>query len=719
MTDRDWPIVDWPDVTGRTPHAHLRAAGTSVLVALCAGAGAGPQPVVLHWGADLGELDDGDVDALVEARSVRAPHSALDGVRSTGLLPDGTGGFTGTPAVNGLRTGQHAAWQPRWSGWTLEPVPAGIALRAADEEYGLAAQVDLELTEEGLLRTRVSVTNTGAEAWTVGAVRSTLPVPSYAGELLDLTGRWTRERSPQRHPFLQGTWVRTGRHGRTGHDATLLLVAGTPGFGFRSGAVWGVHLGWSGDHVHLAERTAEGESLVVAHELLGPGEVVLDPGATYATPWLTAAWSAQGLDGLSARLHRWQRRTRSRPLSARPVLVNTWEAVYFDHDLGRLTALADAAREVGAERFVLDDGWFRGRRDDTAGLGDWTVDEQVWPQGLHPLVEHVHGLGMDFGLWVEPEMVNEDSDLVRAHPDWLLRGRRELPPPWRHQQVLDLQHPDAFAHVRDALLALLEEYDIAFLKWDHNRDLVDAAHDGRPAVHGQTLAFYALLDVLREAHPHLEIESCASGGGRVDLGVLARTDRVWASDTIDALERQHLQRWTALLVPPELVGAHIGSPTAHTTGRTHGLGFRAATALLGHLGIEWDLTAASPQERAEVAAWVALHQELRPLVATGELVRADHHDDSLLVTGVVAADATEAVFVVAAVASSPTQSADVRLPGLAPDRRYAVRRAGPVDATAAAWPDGLVVSGAALGDLGLRVPALLPETAVVLRCEEV
>ncbi len=157
---------------------------------------------------------------------------------------------------------------------------------------------------------------------------------------------------------------------------------------------------------------------------------------------------------------------------------------------------------------------------------------------------------MDLGLWVEPEMVNEDSDLARAHPDWILRGRSALPDTWRHQQVLDLQVPGAYAHVRDALLALLGTYDIAFLKWDHNRDLIDVTHDGRPAVHGQTLALYRLLDELRAAHPALEIETCASGGGRVDLEILTRTDRIWPSDTIDALERQRIQRWTSLLVPP-------------------------------------------------------------------------------------------------------------------------------------------------------------------------
>ena len=174
----------------------------------------------------------------------------------------------------------------------------------------------------------------------------------------------------------------------------------------------------------------------------------------------------------------------------------------------------------------------------------------------------------------------------------MLRGRAAVPPEWRQQQVLDLQDQGAYDDLRDALLALLDELDIAYLKWDHNRDLTDATHDGRPAVHGQTLAFYRLLDELRSAHPALEIESCSSGGARVDAEVLSRTDRIWPSDTIDPLERQHLQRWTSLLVPPELMGSHVGGPTAHTTGRTHSLRYRAATALLYSFGIEWDMSRA-------------------------------------------------------------------------------------------------------------------------------
>jgi alpha-galactosidase len=699
------------------PH-HLRGAGVSVLLT--------PSPsgaaVLRHWGADLGDLTEGDLAAIADLHRPGVPHSALDAPRYVSVLPDTGSGFTGTPAVEGLRPAVATAWAPRFLDWSWTGNGERVRLTSRDDEAGLRADWVAELTEEGLLRVRATLTNIGPGDFLVQAVRLTLPVPAAATELLDLTGRWCRERAPQRHAWPQGAWVRSGRHGRTGHDATLLLVAGTPGFGFRSGHVWGVHLAWSGDHETYAERTPEGECLLGARELLAPGEVTLEEGASYTTPWLAASASEHGLDGLSQRLHRWTRRHQPRTRSPRPVVVNTWEAAYFDHDLDRLHALADAAAEIGAERFVLDDGWFRGRRDDRAGLGDWYVDEAVWPFGLHPLADHVLERGMRFGLWVEPEMVNDDSDLARAHPEWVLRGRAAASPSWRHQQVLDLQRPDAFAHVHDALVALLEEYPVSFLKWDHNRDLVDVAHEGRPAVHGQTLAVYRMLDELRSAYPDLEIESCASGGARLDLGILLRTDRVWPSDTLDPVERTSIQRWTTLLLPPELLGAHVGAPVSHTTGRAAPLAFRAATALIGHFGVEWDITAATRRERADLRDWVDLYKRLRHLVVDGTLVRGDHPDPALAVTGLVSPDRTEAVYVAAEVAASATQSpTPVLLDGLDPDLQYLVRSVaptadGPASDLGTSWTrgSGVRASGRVLARVGVRLPVMTPQSAYVL-----
>ncbi|KGM14866.1 hypothetical protein N867_14635, partial [Actinotalea fermentans ATCC 43279 = JCM 9966 = DSM 3133] len=389
------------------------------------------------------------------------------------------------------------------------------------------------------------------------------------------------------------------------------------------------------------------------------------------SPWVYGSW-ADGLDAAAHRYHAFLRERSRAGRRPRPVTYNVWEAVLFDQDPAALADLATAAAALGVERFVLDDGWFLGRRDDRAGLGDWTVDPTVWPEGLAPFARHVASLGMELGLWVEPEMVNEDSGLARAHPDWILRARPELPDRWRFQQVVDLTNPAAFAHILGALDALVGELGLRYLKWDHNRDLVDAGHPGTgsAAVHEQTLATYRLMDELRARHEDLEIESCASGGGRVDLGILERTDRVHPSDNHDPLDRVRILRWTGLLVPPEMLGSHVASPRSQGTGRTHDLNTRCAAALLGHFGIEWDLAEADVAERAELARWVAVHKGLRGLLASGHVVTDGDEDDTPSVRGVVARDGSEGVFAVVTPALSADSRRRVRLPGLDPDRSY-------------------------------------------------
>ncbi|MEQ4302079.1 alpha-galactosidase [Plantactinospora sp. B6F1] len=701
---------------------HLRRAGVSLLLD-----GTDPGlPAVLHWGADLGPLTGAELADLATALRHPARPGTPEG-RPVGVLPEHAYAWFGPPGLAGHRAGRD--WSPRFHRTGLRvrdddlDSPATITVTATDEAARLDLVIEVELDQAGLLRLRAELANPpDADPYQLEGLLLGLPVPPQAGELLDLTGRWCRERAPQRSPFTVGSRSRESRRGKPGLDASLLMVAGTAGFGFRSGEVWAVHLGWSGNHRLHAERTPDGEALLAAGELLLPGEIRLAPGKRYRSPWLYASYG-RGLDEMSARYHAHLRRS-ARTRRARPVVVNTWEAVYFDHDLDRLTALADAAAEVGAERFVLDDGWFKGRRDDRAGLGDWYVDPAVWPDGLHPLVAHVRRLGLEFGLWVEPEMVNPDSDLARAHPEWILATGGRMPRSARWQQVLDLTHPEAYGYVLGRLDALVREYRIGYLKWDHNRDLIDAGHQpsGRPGVHGQTLATYRLLDALRERHPELEIESCSSGGGRVDLGILERTDRVWGSDCIDALERQSIQRWTQLLLPPELIGAHVGSARAHTTGRTHDLDFRAGTAFFGSFGIEWDLTAATPEERRELAWWVALYKRHRALVQGGTVVRADHPDPALWVHGVVAPDRSEAMMAIVATATGATTNpGPVRLPGLDPDRAYLVRVVAPRNAAQdlpapPAWTtgSGVRLSGRALGQAGLQAPPLPPEQLLLV-----
>ncbi len=700
---------------------HLRQAGVSVLIDA-----RGPgQPVLLHWGDDLGVLTEADLAAVARGLIPPVAHAVVDEPVPCGLIPERALGYRGRPGLSGYRS--IGDLRPQLRLVAVDQHSTGVALSMSDDAAGLSVRSTWELGDSGLLQVQHEVTNTGKTSYQLAELAVVLPVPATATELMDFTGRWCRERAPQRLPFSMGAWTRENRRGRTGADSAFLTIAGSAGFANRRGSVWAIHLGWSGDQVNWAEAWPDGTRAIAVAELLATGEIELSPGESYRTPTAFAAFSAAGLDGISDRFHRYVRSRPAHPKSLRPTVLNTWEAVYFDHDLTRLNRLADMAAAAGVERFVLDDGWFGGRRSDRTSLGDWDVSAEVWPDGLGPLVAHVAELGMQFGLWVEPEMINVDSDLYRAYPDWVLGPPGRLPPEARHQQVLDVANPDAYAHIFDRLDTLVKEYSIAYLKWDHNRDLVDAMHDGRPGVHAQTSAVYRLLDELRAANPGLEIESCASGGARVDLGILARTDRVWASDCNDALERQHIQRWTSLILPPELIGAHIGPPVSHTTGRAHTLSFRAATALFGHLGIEWDIAAATDADRDALATVIAAYQRLRPLLHNGVSVNVDHPDPAATLSGVVARDRTAAVFSYAQLVAGATESpAPLRLSGLDPDRQYRVTvldlagGAGVKQRCPPAWiTDGrITLSGRALQTVGLAPPILQPEQALILELSE-
>ncbi|MBM7829472.1 alpha-galactosidase [Agromyces cerinus] len=715
----------------------LRAGGVALVLDLSEGG----LPAVLHWGADCGALDEQGYSALLATGVLPVAPSEVDVPVRISILPEHTRGWMGRPGLSGSRAG--AAWSPLWrvtgamldgtelagaSDRTVVNHGAGtLVVTAADDDARLAVTLTVELSEAGIVRTRAELQNLGEEAYQVDELLLCLPTPAIASEVLDFAGRWAGERAPQRRAMAIGAHRREGRRGRTGLDAAMILSVGTPGFGFAHGEVWGVHTAWSGNHVHQVERVLSGEQLLGGGELLLPGEVRLAQGERYESPWVYGIYG-DGLDDSARRMHRHLRARPQHPGSIRPVTLNVWEAVYFDHDVDTLLELADRAAEIGIERFVLDDGWFGGRRNDRAGLGDWTVSGEVWPDGLHPLVDRVRGLGMQFGLWFEPEMVNIDSDLARTHPEWIMATGDRLPVESRHQQVLNLGIPEAYAHVRDAMCAILDEYDIAYIKWDHNRDLVDAGTQplGRAGVHEQTLAFYRLVDELKARYPELEIESCSSGGGRVDLGALDRTDRVWVSDNNDPIDRQQSNRWTTQLVPPELMGNHIASGASHTTNRLHALSFRAVTALFGHLGVEWDLRRASEAELAELEGWIRLHKANRELLHGGELVRLDHPDASLSLNGVVAADGSAGLFAYVSLARASVASPGrIRLPGLLPTATYRVEPALvdglPHGADTAPWWElgPLELTGAALDSIGVVMPRLRPEQAVLLRAVRV
>jgi alpha-galactosidase len=684
-------------------------------------------PSILHWGADLGQTSADDLRDLAATVSPLL-ENAVDVPVRVSMIPEHSAGWLGAPGLQGSRSGRD--WSPRFDEVRYEHDGSTVTAIATDAVAKLELVIETELTASGVLRSRATLTNRADDVYEVQRLVVTLPVPPVATESLDQAGRWAKERVPQRRDITVGTHLRESRRGRTGADAATVLIAGEAGFGFgpSTGEVWGLHVGFSGNHVSYLERMTSGKTLLGGGELVLPGEVVLGRDESYTTPWIFGSWG-RGLDEHARRFHEWLRARPQHPRSVRPVTLNVWEAVYFDHRLEPLLQLAHHAADAGVERYVLDDGWFAGRRSDNAGLGDWVVDATVWPDGLHPLVNRVRELGMQFGLWFEPEMVNPNSDLARSHPEWILQTGGRLPLEQRQQQVLNLAIGEAYDYILTAISSLVDEYAIDYLKWDHNRDLVDAGSTatGTAGVSAQTHAVYRLFAELKAKHPHLEIESCSSGGARVDFGVLEYTDRVWASDCIDPLERQGILRWTGQLLPPELVGSHIGSPRSHTTGRRHDLSFRASTALFGHFGVEWNISKATDAERTELAEWIALHKRFRPLIHSGRTVRVDHPVTELAVHGIVASDGAEALFEFALLGRPSTWPPGlVRIPGLEPERRYRVRSVGPrapfsTNNTAPTWQsdEGMVLSGRALAAVGVQAPPLQPEHSALVHIEAV
>ncbi|MGB4136894.1 MAG: alpha-galactosidase [Microbacterium sp.] len=681
-------------------------------------------PAVLHWGAPLTLEHPSDEDILLSTARPAVNRSSYDEPRRVSLLPLAEEGWAGT---SGLSVTSAGRWLSGFRTVSTELGPRSARFVVHDEDDEVELVIECHLSPRGLLTVSTTTANLSDQEILISDLRALLPIPDRAAEVLSLTGRWSLERQPQRQPLAFGTLLRGAHRGRPGHDSPLVLAAGTAGFGWRGGEVWGVHVAWSGDTDYLAERLPEGagahSALIGGGRTLGSEPLTLPPGGRAVAPDIHFAYSSAGLDGISASFHEAARIARPTTLRPRPVILNTWEATYFDLDAVSLRALADEAAGLGVERFVVDDGWFRHRRNSDAGLGDWYVDESVWHGAFAALADHIRSTGMEFGLWFEPEMVNPDSDLARAHPEWILGGNRT----WRNQQALDLSSPLVRDHLVERVCSVVEELGIAYIKWDHNRDVSHPRDaEGRRKGGTQTEGLYEVLSRIRTRHPSLEIESCASGGGRVDFGMLPFVERFWPSDTNDPVERQTIQQWTQLLMPPEMLGTHLGPATAHTTDRATSLDFRLITAFFGHAGIEWDVRGLDEDSRRRISDWITEHKRLRPLLHGGTVVNADVADGQIL-HGVVADDASAAVFAwirqTSAVGSATER---VRFPGLDRRRRYRLRRllrtgpiAGPV-ITQPPWSAPLEagstvdVSGEILSSAGVPLPMLHPASGILL-----
>ncbi|MGL5837711.1 MAG: alpha-galactosidase, partial [Sphingorhabdus sp.] len=625
------------------------------------------------------------------------PSFSLDFDQPLSIFPGFGVGWFGESALLAHRKGKDWNFQATRCEVDCHDISATINLEDAVARINVKIFLSLDPASD-VLSIKTVLTNSSPSRTDGGTLdvqwlaAGTLPLPADAREVHSYGGRHNDEFLPVVDTLTRSIWRRENRRGLTSHACFPGAIVKT------DHVAYGMQLAWSGNHAQSIEWLEEGRYQWQTGEWLAPGEVRLAPGESIETPEMLATCSLD-TDGVAQNFHAAIRRRVDWPggiMKPRPVHLNTWEGFYFDHDEAALIELAAAAAVIGIERFVLDDGWFQGRNDDTSSLGDWWADSVKYPNGLKPLAEHVTGLGMEFGLWIEPEMVNPDSELYRTHPDWALATPGRPTITGRNQLVLDMARPEVSDYLFEKIATLLEELPVGYLKWDHNRDLTTAGL--RPCYRQQVQAAYALMSRLRRAFPHIEIEACAGGGGRIDAGIVRYTHRFWTSDNIDAVSRISIQRGFLQFMPPELMGAHIGTSPAHATGRRQSMDFRGVVALPGHLGVELDVRKLNDEDRETLRHWIAFYKGHRDGLHKGRVWQGKGTDNLLWQAHGQPDDLLLLVYRVGQ--QSQPYTSPIRLPMLDRNRRYAV--------------DGKAQDGAWLVQHGLALPPMKAESGVLI-----
>jgi alpha-galactosidase len=557
------------------------------------------------------------------------------------------------------------------------------------------------------------------------AMSASLDLPDADWDLMQLSGTWARERAIVERRLAPGRVSIGSLRGASGHEHNPFLALKRPSTTEDLGEVIGLSLVYSGNF--LAEAEVDPYGTVRVRLGVNPEGFSwrLEPGAVFATPEVVLVWSAEGLGGLSDAYHglyreRLARGTwRDRP---RPVLLNSWEGAYFDFDEERLVAMASSARELGVELFVLDDGWFGSRDDDTTSLGDWFVDLRKLPNGLDGLARRIDDLDMGFGLWIEPEMVSEQSHLFAEHPDWAIGipGRHRTAS--RNQYVLDMSRPEIVDYLFAELSNVLAGASVSYVKWDMNRNVTEPYGLALPAdrqgefFHRYIIGVYALYERLTAAFPNILFESCAGGGGRFDPGMLAWAPQGWTSDDTDAVERLRIQWATSMVYPLSSMGAHVSAVPNHQIGRITPLATRAAVAFFGVFGYELDPTTLSADERRQISQQIAFYVERRELFQRGRFVRLRSPFDgggNETAWMVVSEDRLRAVVGHYRVLNRPVPGPDrLRLRGLDPSLRYRVS-GWPSTADAIERVNRAIRGGDDLMTVGLFVESPNPRDAQV------
>ena len=490
--------------------------------------------------------------------------------------------------------------------------------------YGVFAQADV-ITRAALLE------NEGSGPIRLDkAASACLDLPFGPWELIHFHGRHCMERQPERVPLSHNIQTLRSARGASSHQHNPFAILAAPHTTEEAGECLGAMLVWSGNFKIECEVSQMQSTRLVAGVSDDDFSWTLEPGGQFAAPEVLFCYSDQGLSELSARYHRFLQRHiirspwRDKP---RPILINNWEATYMDFDAQRIWDIARQARDLGVEMLVLDDGWFGERSDDSSGLGDWQFNEKKLGCTFDQLIGRVREMGLLFGLWIEPEMVCANTALYAAHPDWALSIPGRAPATGRSQLVLDMGRPDVVDYLYDLFHRLLAEHDIAYIKWDMNRNLTDVYSRALPperqgeAAYRYMLGLYSLLDRLTRDFPQVLFEGCAGGGGRFDAGMLCYCPQIWCSDDTDAIHRIKIQYGTSFGYPPCAMGSHISASPNHQTGRSTLLSTRAVVAMAGTFGYELDLQKLTADEKEMVKAQIVRYKQLQPLLLEGRCER--------------------------------------------------------------------------------------------------
>jgi alpha-galactosidase len=573
---------------------------------------------------------------------------------------------------------------------------AALAIHLSDAGQHLAVTLHVRELGGGLFTQHLSLRNTGAARLHLErALSGSFHLPIRDTYVLQyLAGRWGDEFRKERHPMEPGVLVRESRRIIPSHGGVPSFAADEGNATEETGKVWFGALEWSGNWKLLAEKTMDGRHIV--HLGLNDHDFGwdLDPGEEFATPELVFGFTNGGHGAVSRAFHDHVRAIAPRPGYTPPVVYNSWYATLFDVDEAGQTALADIAAAMGVEMFVMDDGWFSGRVKDTAGLGDWWPDKTKFPNGLKPLADAVHSRGMKFGLWIEPEMVNPDSDLYRAHPDWILHYPDRERSLLRNQSILNLARTDVQDYLIGIFDKLLTETPIDFVKWDMNRSVSEAGWPGAPRDPREVWVryvqgLYRLWGELRRRHPAVIWENCAGGGGRVDLGMMALTEQSWTSDNTLPSARLEIQDGYSQLFPAATMAAWVTDEEK----AAYSLDFRFHVSMAGALGVGGNLLAWSGAERETARRHVERYKQIRPLVAHGDLYRLRSPQDSpVSALSYVAKDKSAAVvFAYRLRPGRILREVTIPLAGLDPDARYGIEGSD------------RVMSGRAWANVGLRL----------------